>query len=719
MVKTRCSLLLLAVLSLGAAVHAGEPDVDVRKAVLSVLEQTATLPIDAGWDLAASIVEQGAADKVLPVLLERSGQAGAKERLAIARALSLLDKPDETLDALAAVLADAEAPPDVRASACRALAVLPAIAGRKRTADLLDAMLSANEPELQLAAADSMLRFQRYTKAIAVLMRLAARTDAMGDEAALALAEHGYRNWVEERVMRIWNRPTPAGRRAFMLLKKSEAGFPGAQALEEIYSDIQNYYVDWEELKAGHLVDAAARGMVQALDPFSEYLNALDVKDMDESITGRYGGIGAYVGMHNGVFTIISPIYSGPAYRVGLRSMDMVYEVDSKRTADLRFIEVVKRLRGEPGTAVNVKIYRAGWPKPRDFKIVRELINVDSTLYTLLPLSIGYVRLTRFGDTTPRDCRQALVALKKQGARAFILDVRDNGGGLLEAAIETADLFLEQNRLIVYSVGRPTVSPRRNFYAREPSVVGDEPLVVLVNSGSASASEILAGALQDWKKALLVGEKTYGKGSVQTLLDLRSVPSPEGARTGSKLKLTIAKYYLPTGRCVHEKGVEPDLKIAAAEMQAWKLDALAENESKVEEYVRELVKKAAGRLEALAEFDGRDITRYPGLDALAASINDPRLAPDDLRRYVRGVLRRRVADMRGKLMVADIEEDTQLRRGVLEVLKQLSVEAVELPEAYHGIFAEFAKQAGPEVAAKPDEPEQPAAQKQPEAVAAE
>jgi carboxyl-terminal processing protease len=680
-----CGIMLFTLLaSFPCAAAEEQPAVAVadEKAVSrinDVLAGAKTETLDEAWNAIETLKTIG--KPAIPVLSKALDSATAQQKLIIGRALVDLGETKKATEVYTFLLADRNVPPEVRVIACRVVGMTPQLFGKEELMDLLRKALYADDPSVRIAAADTLLRFGKMNEAIAALMRLSSRKDSYGEEAALTLAENGYMAWVEQRLLEIWNKPTPNGRRAFLLLKSADTSLPGAALLKEVYDDIQSYYVDAEGLDKNKVVTSTARGMVSALDPFSSYLDEDDVKDMEESIGGRYGGIGAYVGTHNGLFTIISPIYDGPAYKVGLRSMDQVLEVGGQDTTKMRFLEVVKNLKGEPGTKIMVKIIRNGWSKPRDYTITREEITIDSVLFKMLPGNIGYMRLTRFGDTTTGESIKAIKQLQQEGAKAYILDLRDNGGGLLNEAVGVGDLLFDAGKLIVYSEGRPNVSARRDYIARTGSAIGDLPLVCLVNTGSASASEIVAGAIQDLKRGLLVGEKTYGKGSVQTIFDLSSTLFK------TKVRLTIAKYYLPSGRCIHEKGVEPDIKVTQPEIQPWKIDALVELEAKVEEFVTKIVEEHPDIVEVLSEYDYHELSRYPGLEDFVKSIKDPRIESDDVRKYVRGVLRRKAADIKGKAQVVDVEEDVILRRGIFEALKAMGGE--NIPPEYATLAKEF------------------------------
>ncbi len=490
---------------------------------------------------------------------------------------------------------------------------------------------------------------------------------------------------------------------------------PEFQLLDELLRNIRTYYVeDGEKTDTKTLVDEAAKGMVSSLDPFSSYMTEKETKEFKETMDGKYAGIGAVVSMDpkDKVLTIIRPIYSGPAYKKGLRSLDKIIEVEGESTFGKTVEELVAKLKGEAGTDVKIKVYRRGWQKEKEFTLTRAEIQLQSVHYAMLPGKIGYVSLSQFGQTAVEEVEGALKELEAQGMRSLVFDLRANPGGLLSAAVEIADKFLKDDRLIVYSEGRnKAIAPRRDFKTKDDFTHPDYPVVVLVNKASASASEIVAGALQDHKRATLVGETTFGKGSVQQLMQVKA--------TGEKstLRLTIAKYYLPSGRSIHrdEKtgkgGVEPDIVTEADTDPAWliqEVDRLLELKSaevepggetisQVDAYVRGIWREHKELALKLAMFDDFDESRYPGFDEWFKSLQT-KLEPDQVRKVVRNQLRRLAQDDQGKEFALDLEDDIQLQRGVYEVLRKLGDDPARYEE-----YAYFAVKFAPKAVEKPAE----------------
>lgn len=320
------------------------------------------------------------------------------------------------------------------------------------------------------------------------------------------------------------------------------------RALEQIRTS----YVDKDKVSYEQLIRGAMKGMMDSLDEYSQFMDADMYDDMQDDTKGQFGGLGIVISMKDNALTIVSPMEDTPGFRAGLLSEDRIIEIDGVSCDGIVLSEAVKKLRGEPGTKVSLKVLRPKTQEVLEFNLERAEIKVASVKdTTLLEGGIGYVRVTQFNEPTAVSLQKELDKLKEQGMKALILDLRNNPGGLLRSAIEVSQKFLNSRDIIVSTQGRKEAD-QQLFRAGGRERLVDLPMVVLVNSGSASASEIVAGALQDHKRAVLVGEKTFGKGSVQSVL-----PMEEGAA----LRLTTAKYYTPANRMIHEKGIEPDIVV--------------------------------------------------------------------------------------------------------------------------------------------------------------
>ncbi len=312
---------------------------------------------------------------------------------------------------------------------------------------------------------------------------------------------------------------------------------------------VERNYV--EPVKPKKLIYGAIQGMLSSLDPHSAFMKPEDFKELQVETKGKFTGIGIEITIKDGVLTVVSPIEGTPAFKAGIQANDKILKINGKSTKNMTLIQAVKLLRGPKGTTVTISIYRSGWNKLKDVKLVRDVIPIKSVRSKMLENGYGYVRITNFQSKTEGELRKALKELEgKKGLKGLIIDLRNNPGGLLDQAVAVSDEFLESG-LIVYTDGRLEDSKMR-FYAKPNRVHHNYPLVVLVNGGSASASEIVAGALQDNKRAVIVGTQTFGKGSVQTIIPLEE---------GAAIRLTTARYYTPSGRSIQAKGITPDIEV--------------------------------------------------------------------------------------------------------------------------------------------------------------
>ena len=317
----------------------------------------------------------------------------------------------------------------------------------------------------------------------------------------------------------------------------------------EIFSKIKNDYV--ENINDKKLLENAIRGMLRGLDPHSAYLDKEAYKELQEGASGKFGGLGIEVGYEDGFVKVISPIDDTPAQRAGVKAGDLIIKLDGKSVKGISLMEAVKMMRGKPGSEIVLTILREGEEKPFNLPVVRDVITVKNIKSETIEPGLMYIRISNFQIHTVDDMRKSLKKLKNENTdnlKGLVLDLRNNPGGLLSAAVGVSDLFLN-NGLIVYTEGRIKDS-KLKFTAKPTEVFKNIPIIVLVNGGSASASEIVAGALQDHKRAIIMGERTFGKGSVQTILPM----SDETA-----LKLTTARYYTPSGRSIQASGIEPDM----------------------------------------------------------------------------------------------------------------------------------------------------------------
>jgi len=317
----------------------------------------------------------------------------------------------------------------------------------------------------------------------------------------------------------------------------------------EVLEKIQEEYVD--EVDQAEVMDYAINGVLQSLDPYSSYMNPKIFKEMQTETSGEFGGLGIEVTMEAGVVKVITPIDDTPASRAGVKAGDYIVRIDNEQVQGKTLMEAVNLMRGAVGTDIEITIRRKGLKKAKIFKIKREIIEIKSVVSELKNDAIGYIRLRAFNENSGKQLKKEISKFEKNNmTTSYILDLRNNPGGLLSQAVKISDYFLDDGE-IVSTRGRKS-RENRKFFAQKGDKIKGKPLIVLINNGSASASEIVAGALQNQKRAILLGENTYGKGSVQSIIPLRN----RGA-----IRLTISKYYLPSGESISEKGVTPDIKI--------------------------------------------------------------------------------------------------------------------------------------------------------------
>ena len=341
---------------------------------------------------------------------------------------------------------------------------------------------------------------------------------------------------------------------SFLILNKSFAEtekniYEKIDLFSEVLNKIDKEYV--ENVNQSDAMDAAINGVLQSLDPYSAYMSPEVFKDMQTETSGKFGGLGIEVGMEHGVVKVISPIDNSPASRAGVKAGDYIVKINDIQVQGKSLTEAVQIMRGPVGSDIKITVRRRGVKKAIIFKITREIIKIASVKSKYIDKSVGYLRLTSFNENSGDQIKDKIKEFnKKKDIKGYILDLRNNPGGLLSQAIKISDFFLE-NGEIVSTKGRK-ISENRRWFAKKGDLTKGKTLIVLINEGSASASEIVAGALKDHKRAILVGENSYGKGSVQSIIPLKN----KGA-----IRLTISKYYLPSGKSISEIGVTPDIEV--------------------------------------------------------------------------------------------------------------------------------------------------------------
>ncbi len=510
---------------------------------------------------------------------------------------------------------------------------------------------------------------------------------------------------------------------------EKEPAAPGGDDFDRIknlMAMIRRAHPDGNETTRDELLEAAMQGMLQSLDEHSSYLAPKAYERFEQDLAAGYGGIGAYVGedRQDGLFTITRPIYSGPAYKAGLMSEDKIVRIDDWPTLGKPTDEIIKKLKGRPGTKVRLYVWRRGMDstlidRPTEEMVVeveRGSITIPAEQHQMLPGKIGMVVLQEFSQVASSELRRPLEEMLAGGMQALVLDLRNNSGGLLEEAVNVSGLFLPKGTLVV-STKSPLRETEKLYTRAEPIVPPEMPIVVLVNRFTASAAEIVSGALQDHRRAVVIGERSFGKGSVQSLMQLppyRDDQYNDENRNGRwdnwekitrdwdsdgefdfapRVKLTIARYYLPTDRSIHREvdkdgnllnagGVSPDVSVAASRLEAWRVEAMLKlrDQQKPREYVDRNWAEHKDLFSRLADNDRKDTSQYPGFDEFYAGLKTP-LAPDDVRQMLRAEIRRRVQDSRGQeFPQGDFVEDLQLQEGIRRVLTALGRSIAEVDE---------------------------------------
>ncbi|MFZ5906998.1 MAG: S41 family peptidase [Nitrospirota bacterium] len=325
-------------------------------------------------------------------------------------------------------------------------------------------------------------------------------------------------------------------------------GYEELKVFTEALSIVRKNYV--EDAKPKDLVYGAIKGMVSSLDPHSAFMTPEQYKEMQVDTRGEFGGLGIQIGIKDGMLTVIAPIEDTPAYRAGIEAGDKIIKINNDFTKDMSLHDAVSKMRGVPSTAVKISILREGWKETKDFSIVREIIKIRSVKSKTIDETIGLIKINQFQEQTADDLSRALDNLMKQNIGSLILDLRNNPGGLLNSAVDVSSRFLPEGKLIVFIKDKK--GSKTEYRSAKSSTDFSLPMVVLVNQGSASASEIVAGALKDWDRAVIIGTQTFGKGSVQSVIPLGD---------GSALRLTTARYYTPKGVSIQTTGIAPDIVV--------------------------------------------------------------------------------------------------------------------------------------------------------------
>lgn len=738
-----------ALLSIAVAPLAAQ---DLRGSASMLLQQADAAPgIDRIFQIgleAADLSQDSNTDPLHDAIMAAVKNLQAKARLAAAVALQNLKDTDfygkDIFDLLTPVTAVDD--PALRGAALallgeeryfnnRLLPEVQKLVEKNATEELV-------APEARVEACVALWKIgtdkQRATAKNTLQQFLKSSEQGLRVRGALALAEINTQGGEAWQILReIQNEPTENGRRARLYVKREEERRQFDQllarlvdkqeitaptedskfkVLNEVIERVHRQHIRGREVKDAELLESAAKGMLLGLDPHSTYFTSDEFQKFFFDLNREYGGIGAFVNFdQDNDFSIIRPIYSGPAYDAGLLSGDKILEVDGWETANHTSEEIISRLKGRPNTNVTIKLFRPGWTEAQEVTIVRQEIKVPSVDYTMLPGDIAYIGLVNFAANTSDELDAALKDLLAKQPKGIVLDVRNNTGGYLTQAREVVEKFVAGTRMVVYTEG--PAEPRRTYQTRDCAVT-DLPVAILVNGFSASASEILSGAMQDLGRAAIIGERTYGKGSVQSMMPITAVPGEkfedlnqdgnweEGEPfqdtngnhkydVGPHIKLTVAKYYLPSGRCLHKEfdkdgkivdpnwGVMPDTQVELLDRKpedAWKnapLFALL-RKNVFRDYVKQHLPANKELFLQLAEGDDGDPSKYPDFDAFYQGL-ETHLTKDDVRKWIRFEVRDQVSDLRGKVYpgfraVGDPQEDAQLQEAVRQLLQKSNVD---------------------------------------------
>ncbi|MDP2168080.1 MAG: S41 family peptidase [Thermodesulfovibrionales bacterium] len=376
--------------------------------------------------------------------------------------------------------------------------------------------------------------------------------------------------------------------------------YEGLKIFTEVLSVVKRNYVETADTKT--LIYSAIRGMLSSLDPHSGFLTQEDYKEMQVDTKGEFGGLGIQIAIKNGVLMVISPIEDTPAWEAGIQAGDRIIKINGEQTKDMGLNDAVRKMRGPKGTPVTISVFREGWKELKDFTIVRDIIKIKSVKSKVLEGNIAYVRVMQFQEGTAEELAGALKKISAENTTSIILDLRNNPGGLLQSAIDVTGQFIPPGKLVVYLKGR--VGDRVDYKTGGTRPVYSDPMVVLVNQGSASASEIVAGALKDWNRAVILGMQTFGKGSVQSVIPLSD---------GAGLRLTTARYYTPKGTSIQTTGITPDIAVKIEPKNGQKEHVIMREKDLERHLVNEKTGEPDDKEEAekavMSEVEGKDDTQ--------------------------------------------------------------------------------------------------------------
>lgn len=763
------ALTILASLASGAAIApAYQSSTDYRAVVQSQVQSAENLGLDEIWAAAATLVASAGDDTAsLAAAFDAGLQSAPSERatLLLAAARVLCADPDRTAIAerlaplvestdelvaqgaaallteaefkgaseeakqgvckrLTAVAQNGDRAPETRLECAVALHVLGNGQDHRTARKEMMAFLASSEVRLRNLGALSLARIGDVETGQVELRRMASLPGDDGRLAEAFLTQEDIRRVYDRKQKNLvqYNRDS--------IEKVDLSGKADLKLIEKVIRLIQTAALEGDKVKREDLIDAALDGMLRSIDEHSSFMTSKVFKDFAQDLLQpQYGGIGAYVGEdpEDKLFTIRQPIYSGPAYRAGLHSEDKIVRIGEWPTLGRPVDDIIKRLKGEPGTSVKLYVWRRGMDaalidRPTEemaVTITREEITIPPVKAELLPGKIGLVELTTFSRVASEELAAKILDLQQKGMRGLVLDLRNNTGGLLTEAANVCSLFLPKKKLVVTTESR-TEDPEKLHTRQDPIVPADIPIAVVINRFSASASEIVAGALQDHQRAEIVGQASFGKGSVQQLLNIpneqddqyedknqnerydpgepltKDVNGNGEFDFAPRARLTIARYLLPSGRSIHreigedgtivsEGGVQPDTEadhVSPRRFEPWKLEEIARirRERKARAYLDEHYAKNRELFHRLADGDRDDTSQYPKFDEYYNSLQTT-LSPQEVRFLLRTEVRGRVQDDRGAAFPdGDYEEDPQLQQGIRVVLDKLGVSLAAIEE---------------------------------------
>lgn len=770
-IATSLSVVLALLLGAGAGVAQDAPNVDQK--IQDIVSRMDRGGLAGVWDRAVDLEQLG--QDAAPTIAKKLEGASIPVKLGIAKAL-LSMKADDQHGAAIGATKDVLRGDGSREEKIAAADLLSLKGSRDEVKSLEKSLDTFTDPYVKLAVLKALKRRGRVLKAGEMMKELLASDDfGVRAEAALRLAECDDYESSKAILEQLKTEPSERGRRASALIEQEKlmeaaektgglsdkdevvkfkdkkieelnekikqmeaaamkgdgagAGLPGGTLLKELEDKIGKFYVDEKKTSINSLTDQAAKGMIDSLDPFSQYMTETESTSFKEQMSQEYAGIGAVVQMNpkSNFLTIVRPIYGGPAYKAGLRTLDQIVEVEGLATNDRHTFptvnDLVKKLKGKRGTQVHIKVKRfldGPDATAEEMAITRNFIMLQSVRFDMLPGKVGYLQLESFGAKASDEIEAALNELEKVGMRALVFDLRGNPGGYLNQAVEVCSKFLAKGKLVVYQQGRDgtDIGKRKDFHVVGDDQHPDYPLVVLVDENSASASEIVSGCLQVHKRADLVGQQTFGKGSVQQIFP---VTATDGK---SALRLTIAYYYLPDGRCIHRPRNPQTWRyqeLIRNEIERWKMEgnisdaqakilldqykqkpggvipdfpvkldiipqdvlkkvaATSDFADKLDSYIQQHWKKDTKALLGLVETDGFDCSKYPGFDDWFASLKTD-LSKEDVRKFLRIKVRTFAQDELAKILPSDFQEDNQLDAAVWVCYQKLGDDLTKVPE---------------------------------------